>query len=143
MADNKPTDLLSSFRRYSTTLAAPTPSASLTEEAIARGVAKGLADAAATTTESERDLWLRLYSGAAPLVTRVGIVPAGGVTRIAFGEQYDESSPTQFRAAVTMSDYNVYEFWKLLGNSPAVQYWRDQEEKAAKEAAPEANDGDN
>lgn len=125
---------------YPTQPAAAPP---LTEDLIARAVAKGLAKAAATTSESERDLWIRLFSGPAPFVTRVGISPHGEeVVRLVFGDQYDDSAPTQYRAAVTMTTFNAYELWKLLGRSPGVQYWREQEEKYnAEQAAKGSGDG--
>lgn len=130
MAEEKKPTLADTFRALgSAPTVAPQLSPPITEEMIARGVAKGLAEAAAVSVEGNRDLWLRFYAGAAPLATRVGIVPYSGTLRIAFGEQYDQSAPTQFRAAVTLPDYNAWELWKLLGQNPAVQHWEEEYQK--------------
>lgn len=121
----------------------PSPaSPPLTEDMIQRAVARGIAEAY-SQEESERELWLRLFSGPAPFVTRVGIVPHGGdVVRLVFGDQYDEQAATQYRAAVTMTTFNAYELWKLLGRSLGVQHWREEEEKyKAEQAAKGSGDG--
>lgn len=80
------------------------------------------------------EVWDALFRGPAPLVTRIGIVPYDGLLRIGFGEQYAEEYPIEFRSAVTLTDYNAWELYRMLASNPAVQRL-EAAAKAAKAAA--------
>jgi hypothetical protein len=124
----------------------PGPRADESEEAFFQRLKDTIREAIVDSSIGRGDddageLWEAIFKGPAPHATRFGIVPYYGYVRLGFGEQYQPGFPVEHRGAVTLSDYTLYELWKVLGQTDAVRAYREQEE-AAKQATPGPDNAD-